>query len=240
MKNWFTSLEEDKKKKVIMLSWVVTILSSFLALVVFFFSYIFVAGLVFSILFTKWNKRTESNKINSSFSPFGTEDPRANATPLDAVDSKSKNETAQKQTETHRVAGVSFREDAITDLMGENSYYSYSKKELIDVGYVDERVYKLDPYKGSAELVPEPENPHDSKAIKVLTAGVHIGYIKAGSCSHIHNLLRDDRIENVEVEIKGGDYKIVFEDYDDDSDKSTYSLDRDNAPISAVLTVTLK
>lgn len=161
-------------------------------------------------------------------------------TPLEPSKPEPKVKEPQKKTETHRVAGVSFREEALTDLMGENSCYSYSKTELVREGYVDERVYKFNPYQGSAELVPEPDNPQDSKAIKVLVEGVHIGYIKAGSCSHLHNLMRDARIETIEVEIKGGDYKIVFEDYNDITDKSTYTLDRDNAPISAVLTVTLK
>lgn len=146
----------------------------------------------------------------------------------------------KKKTESHHVAGISFREEDVKDLMGENAAYGFTKKELVDEGYIGERVYKMEPYYGAADLEPEPDNPHDPKAIKVMTAGTHIGYIKAGSCAHIHNLLRGDLIEKAEVEIKGGAYRIVLEDYDDYTEKSTYSLERGTIPIHAVLTLTLK
>lgn len=145
-----------------------------------------------------------------------------------------------KKTETHRLAGENYYLEAIKDLMGENSLYSWSKKELIDDGYVDERIYEFDVYSGVAVLEPEPDNPHDPRAIKVLTGGIHVGYIKAGSCAHIHKLLREGNIETARVEIKGGKYKIVFEDYDDYEDKSTYTLERGSVPLSAVVTLTLK
>jgi hypothetical protein len=151
-----------------------------------------------------------------------------------------KEERPTEKIENHRVAGTSFRLEDIKRLMGENAAYDFTKKELIEEGYIDDRVYKLLPYYGSAVLEPEPDNPHDPKAIKVLTAGVHIGYIKAGSCAHIHKVLREGRVKKAEVEIKGGEYKIVLEDCDDYSDKSTYSLERDSIPFHAVLTLTLE
>lgn len=146
----------------------------------------------------------------------------------------------KKKTEKHHVAGEAYRLKNILDLMGECPYYSYSKKELIELDCVDERVYKYNSYTGTADLVPEPENPHDSKAIKVMVEGAHIGYIKAGSCAHIHKLLREDLVEKVNVEIKGGDYKIVNEDFDDVTEKSTYTLERGSLAINAVITLTLK
>ena len=182
------------------------------------------------------------DRIRAFFSPTAAPTQEStSSTPFDeSPEPEPKVEVPQKKTETHRVAGVSFREENLKDLMGENFYYTYSKTELVSYGYVDERVYKFAPYTGSAELVPEPDNPHDPKAVGVLVAGVRIGYIKAGSCSHIHNLLRDDRIETIKVEIKGGEYKVIYEEYDDYTDKSSYSLDKDSAPFSAVLTLTLK
>lgn len=146
----------------------------------------------------------------------------------------------KKKEEKHRIAGTSFREKDIKDLMGENVAYDWSKKELIEDGRIEERIYKLDSYCGLAVLEPEPDNPNDPKAIKVLTSGIHIGYIKAGSCAHIHKVLREGRIEKAEVEIKGGAYKVILEEYDDYTDKSTYSIVKDTIPISAVLTLTIK
>ena len=176
------------------------------------------------------------DRIRALFSPAA--EPTTEDVPLEP--SEPKVEEPQKKIEKHRVAGVSFREDAIKDLMGENSAYFFTKNELVDSGYIGERVYKMWPYYGTAILEPEPDNPEDPKAIKVMTAGVHVGYIKSGSCAHIHKVLREGRLETAKIEIDGGDYKIVLEDYDDYTDKSTYSLEKDSVPIHAVLTLTLK
>lgn len=156
------------------------------------------------------------------------------------LESEPKEAAPPKKKETHRVAGTSFREADIKELMGENSAYEWTKKELIEAGYVDERVYEYSVYYGSLVLEPEPDNPHDPRAVKVITGGVHVGYIKAGSCARIHKLLREGNIEKAEIEIKGGKYKIVLEDYDDYEDKSTYTLERGSVPFSAVVTLTLK
>lgn len=147
--------------------------------------------------------------------------------------------TPQSKVEHHRIAGTSFRLDAIKELLDENPDYSLSKRELIDLGFTDERIYKREVYNHSAVLEPEPENPTDPKAIKVMTEGVHIGYIKAGSCAHIHKALREGRIEKVEIEIKGGEYKILLEDFDEEGE-SVYSLERYRIPLHAVLSLTLK
>lgn len=146
----------------------------------------------------------------------------------------------QKKTEVHHVAGESYRLEDLLALMFKNDYYTYSKKDLVDYGIIDERVYKYEIYTGVAELVPEPENPHDPQAIKVIVDSTHIGYIKAGSCARVHKLLREDSIEKVEVEIKGGEYKIVTEEYDDEADKFTYDIERGETTVQAVLTLTLK
>jgi hypothetical protein len=148
-------------------------------------------------------------------------------------------DTPQPKVEHHRIAGTSFRLDAIKELLDENPDYPLNKRELIDQGLTDERIYKMEVYNHSAVLEPEPENPTDPKAIKVLTEGVHIGYIKAGPCAHIHKALREGRIESAEIEIKGGEYKILLEDVDEDGE-SVYSLERATVPFSAVLSLTLK
>lgn len=147
--------------------------------------------------------------------------------------------TPQSKVEHHRIAGTSFRLDAIKELLDENTDYPLSKRELIDQGLINERIYKMGVFNNFAVLEPEPENPTDPKAIKVLTEGVHIGYIKAGSCAHIHKALREGRIERAEIEIKGGEYKILLGDVDEDGE-SVYSLERATVPFSAVLSLTLK
>ena len=140
-----------------------------------------------------------------------------------------------KRTETFHVAGTSYREDAILSLAEENDDYNLSKKELIDDGMEDERIYKYYFPTMHSELVPEPDNPHDPNAIKVLVNGVHIGYVKAGSCSHVKNLLASGKVSSYGVDIEGGPFKRVYEDDDGD-----YQIEKENHNFSATLMITVQ
>lgn len=141
--------------------------------------------------------------------------------------------------ERHKVAGISYRTEELLSLGLENYDYDLSKKQLIDAGLTDERVYRTDFYPDTCELIPEPENPEDPKAIKVVVDGVHIGYIKQGSCAHIHKLLREARIEDIDCEISGGPYKVVLTDYNEDGDE-VYTMETDSARYYAVVVIKVK
>lgn len=150
--------------------------------------------------------------------------------------------------ERHKVAGVSYHTEELLSLGSENYDFDLTKKQLIEEGLTDERVYRTDFYPSKCELIPEPENPEDPKAIKVVVDGVHIGYIKKGSCAHIHKLLHEDRIESVSCEIGGGPYKIVLTDYEDEEDfdeedgeaEESYKLDSGDAPYYATVIIKLE
>lgn len=138
------------------------------------------------------------------------------------------------KVKTYKVAGVSYREKDIIALGLENEDYSLTKKEIIENGLEDDRIYEYEFYPDKIELVPEPENPHDPNAIKVIVDGVHVGYIKSGSCSHVHKLLKENRIEKIDCTIGGGKYKYL--DYDIDEDK--YTLEKSDSPIFVHLEIT--
>lgn len=121
-------------------------------------------------------------------------------------------------TENHFVAGTSYHRDEILELATENVDYDLSKKEIEEEYYGDKRIYQYNFYPDKVELIPEPTNEYDSNAIKVIVDGQHIGYIKKGSCNHIHNLINEDRIIDIDCNIYGGDYKeLIFDDYSDKS-----------------------
>lgn len=149
------------------------------------------------------------------------------------------NAEPQQKVERHRVAGTSFRLDAIKSLGVKNFDYDKSKRELIEDGLTGERIWRTDYFPKVATLEPEPDNPEDPKAIKVVVDGAHIGYIKKVSCAHLHKAIREGRIDHVKCEIKGGKYKIVLEDFDEGGD-SVYTLDSDDVPLYAELYITLK
>lgn len=156
--------------------------------------------------------------------------PQKRAEPTDSV----------LKTETHKVAGTSYRQDAIKSLGARNEDYDLTKKALLKAGLVDERIFEYLFSPQRVALVPEHENPYDSKAIKVVVDGAHIGYIKAGSCAHIHKLLRENRIENITCLIGGGREKELVPDDDIDGESVRYSLEKDEIPFYARLTITVK
>lgn len=144
---------------------------------------------------------------------------------------------AKYKDRTYRVAGISFREDNVENIGCENDDYHMTKRELIQEGMTDERIWEYDFNPIHAELVPEPTNPHDPNAIKVMIDGEHIGYIKAGSCTHVLKLIAEDRILGIQCEMGGGRYKYLSEEYDDEKEKYVYILEQDRVNYWASLSI---
>jgi hypothetical protein len=142
------------------------------------------------------------------------------------------------KVENHKIAGVSYRQEEIESLGIENPIYEYSKQELIDEGYEDEKIYYYDFFPEKVELIAEPENEFDSNAVKVIVDGVHVGYIKKGSCSHVKKLLQSGTIVSIGAEIHGGKYKYLYCEYDEDKDMDVYTLDCDES--NYFVTVSIK
>ena len=140
------------------------------------------------------------------------------------------------KTKKHKVTGMSHYMDNIMTLAIENDDYQLSKKELLEECLENDTIYEYDFYCAKIELVPEPDNPYDTNAVKVLLDGLHVGYIKSGSCSHILKLINENRIEKMDCEIGGGKYKyLAYDDYED-----TYDLIKDYCPIFIHLFITEK
>lgn len=138
---------------------------------------------------------------------------------------------APKKVKTYKVAGVSYRLKNIMELASENDEYSYSKKELIESELTGQRIWKYDFCANKVGLVPEPDNPQDPNAIKVIIDGLHVGYIKAGSCAHLLKVLSEERLGKIEAIVGGGPYKYVgCVDYTEDGDEVYGNLERDDVP----------
>lgn len=119
---------------------------------------------------------------------------------------------ATRKTIQHKVAGVAHYENNILSLARPNPLYTKSAKEIIKAKAYNQNIYMYSFLKCPVELVPEPLNPHDPNAIKVIIGEKHVGYIKAGSCKHILNLIKEHRIIKIDYEITGGDYINVWHD----------------------------
>ena len=123
-------------------------------------------------------------------------------------------ETVERVKYTFKVAGISFRTDAIEDMLKEDGDY-YESKSYLRENYDDgDRIWRyLSEYRDDVALVDEPENEYDPNAIRVEVGGVHIGYVKKGSTSRVRNLLKKDDVR-VKIDIGGGPYKELYEDED--------------------------
>ena len=112
-----------------------------------------------------------------------------------------------------KAAGISFYEKDIIDALAlENDDYDMTKNEIVDAYMTDENIYKYVVQINEVELIPEPDNPHDPNAIKIIADGVHIGYVPAKSTKKIRQLL--EKHPEIMCEVYGGPSKIVFEESD--------------------------
>lgn len=112
-----------------------------------------------------------------------------------------------------KVAGISYHEEDIIDTLAmENDDYDMTKKEIVDTYMTDESIYKYIFSIDDVQLEPEPDNPYDSNAIKVIADGVFIGHVPARSTSRVKQLL--GKSPEISCELYGGPSKIVFEESD--------------------------
>ncbi|MCZ0667474.1 HIRAN domain-containing protein [[Ruminococcus] gnavus] len=138
------------------------------------------------------------------------------------------------KTDNFKVAGISSYMDNLMELAYENDDYEKTKKQIVDDFMYDEKIFQYDFLVSKVELIPEPENEYDSNAVKVVVDGVHIGYIKKGSCSRVKNLLSSGRVTDIDCSIFGGKYKVVW-----DRDEG-YVLEEDEYHFGATVEITYK
>lgn len=139
-----------------------------------------------------------------------------------------------------KVAGISFRENDIIDqIMIENDDYDLSKREAVELELIDERIYRYIGAPSDVQLIPEPDNPHDENAVKVISDGLHIGYVPAGKTKKVKQILSTKDIISISCDIYGGQYKFISEDYND-SGKEVYTVEKGKANIGAEIIIKYK
>lgn len=141
---------------------------------------------------------------------------------------------------THKATGMEHYKDNIMELALPNPYYDWTKQELVDIHMTEERIYQYEFDPKTVELVPEPDNPYDPNAVKVIVGGFHVAYIKRGSCSHILKLLKEDSISNISCIMGGGPYKYISEEYDDEADRDIYVMEKGDTKFFVHLKITEK
>lgn len=101
------------------------------------------------------------------------------------------------------VGAFKFQDELDGFMIVENEDYSLSKKEMIEQGLEDVRIYEYERQYYKAKLIPEPENEFDKNAIAVYIENTKIGYVKRDDQNALSGL------SEINCEIFGGKYKIV-------------------------------
>lgn len=113
----------------------------------------------------------------------------------------------QKAMETAKprfyVVGIGYRSEGLDSLLPDAAGYARPSNR-------SRRYYKYDVYEGPCTLDPEPDNPADPNAVKVVVNKAwHIGYIKREQTAEAKQLISEGK--RFFIKITGGPYKYFDE-----------------------------
>lgn len=119
------------------------------------------------------------------------------------------------------VRGEYYHSKDIESIGIKNPEYSLKKDDFIEKHRVGEKVLKYTFNITSVELVPEPDNPYDRDAIKVVMNGAHVGYVRKENTDGARKYIGSRDVVSISGTIKDGPYKIIVTD-NDGNKKSRY------------------
>ena len=114
------------------------------------------------------------------------------------------------EEETFELPGTRYHKASIAKVANINPDWRKTCKTLINEEKGNQKIYRFMKTTKKAELVQEPDNPHDKNAVMVLVDGENVGYISADENLHVIELMKSNVIEDVSATITGGSYKIVY------------------------------
>lgn len=135
-------------------------------------------------------------------------------------------------------AGMDHYMDSLMELAADDLNYTCTKKEMRDFLIINRRVYQYKFNPTEIDLVPEPDNPYDQNAVKIMLNNRHVGYIRASEADGIVDLFNSEKVKRVQVSIQGGKYKILLGDgsyFDGSEPLSEFKLEKGEAPFSIIL-----
>lgn len=114
----------------------------------------------------------------------------------------------------YKVAGITYHIDDIMEgLASENDDFLLSRSDLRNEYYDGDRVDQFTFDIQHAELVEEPNNPHDPNAIRIDADGVTIGYVAKSDQQEVLEKMHSEDYLGIEVtELHNGMYWDISED----------------------------
>lgn len=111
--------------------------------------------------------------------------------------------------EDFRVSGVSFYGENIKMLSCCNPDWKCTAAQIVAKGKAGQKIYRYNYVYKPVKLDPEPKNPQDKNAIRVIIAGEKVGYISRDDNIHVRKILRDRDVKYISAFIGGGQYKVI-------------------------------
>lgn len=104
--------------------------------------------------------------------------------------------------------GVSYYTDALTRVGEPARNYDLDDAKLLEKYKSGERLYKYYYNSVKKELLPQPDNPHDSNAVAVMINGEVCGHVPAALCADVKGLLSSGYRPRINV--RGGPCKYIW------------------------------
>lgn len=158
------------------------------------------------------------------------------------VSSAVENNSGVPEKITVKVVGTEYRNlESILSLVTPNPDYQLDKRAMVNKYPDGNVVYEYIFQEQEASFEFEPTNEYDPNAIKVVIRGIHVGYVKKGSCSRIRNLINQGEIESISAKITGGNNNELYRDIDDgEMSLSDFVFSKNKGAIRITLTLTLR
>lgn len=127
---------------------------------------------------------------------------------------------ATRLQETFEIPGAYYHRTSIAKVANPNPDWKKTCKSLIKAGKANQKIYRFERTTKAAELVEEPNNPHDKNAVMVIVDGEKIGYIGADENLHVKSILKSKTVKSISATITGGEYKTIISESDMIKDKT--------------------
>lgn len=104
------------------------------------------------------------------------------------------------------------KDEELFDLLTSNPIFELSTEELIKKGYAGKTIYKFySDYRGNdVSLEPDPKNPADKNAVKILLFGKFFGYVNREDAPFIKQLIKKNAIIDLKLQNKGGPIRKIY------------------------------
>ena len=105
------------------------------------------------------------------------------------------------------VAGINYRMENVMKLATPMKKWDMTKEQILQK-YGNKKIYRYYFTSEPVQLIPEPNNPQDPNAIKVIINNMHVGYVPQDDCSNVKALLNAGGY-TINAQFSGGEYKII-------------------------------